>query len=115
MKFKIFLAFLIFVSACSSDATEPLIEVEDVANSETEKVVESNNENVTSDQTTPKNENEKINEPKEENNTDPDAVAKSLEILKNPSDDVIKCIDNDVYGLYEDVQNGYTPDEYEAG
>jgi len=116
MRFRLFLAFLIFVAACSPETSESRIEDNDIPVSETEEVKEKNNDNNTPDQTTPKDDDKKINEPEEEkNNIDPDAVAKSLEILKNPSEDVIKCIDNDVFGLFEDVQNGYTPDEYEAG
>src|SRR6056300_1626568 len=41
-------------------------------------------------------------------------VNEALTILKDVSDDVIRCIDNDVYGLYDQYLNGYIPDEYEA-
>ena len=116
MKFKLLIVFFIIISACTSEATETIGESNDVSSSVNDEAIENKNEDNTPDQTTPKSDDEKINEPEEEkNNTDPNAIAKSLEILKNPSDDVIKCIDNDVFGLYEDVQNGYTPDEYEAG
>ena len=41
-------------------------------------------------------------------------VNEALTILEDVSDDVIRCIDNDVYGLYDQYLNGYIPDEYEA-
>ena len=41
-------------------------------------------------------------------------IDEALTILENPADDVIRCIDNDVYGLYDQVKEGYQPDDYEA-
>jgi hypothetical protein len=53
--------------------------------------------------------------PKDDNGQDGGpTVNEALTILENVSDDVIRCIDNDVYGLYDQYLNGYIPDEYEA-
>ena len=79
----------------------------------------------------PISEDTPINEPAEPNNPPPPGddnappkddkgqdggptVNEALTILKDVSDDVIRCIDNDVYGLYDQYLNGYIPDEYEA-
>jgi predicted O-methyltransferase YrrM len=47
MRFRLFLAFLIFVVACSSEASESIIEDNDIPNSETEIVDEKNNDKFT--------------------------------------------------------------------
>jgi hypothetical protein len=79
----------------------------------------------------PISEDTPINEPAEPNNPPPPGddnappkddkgqdggptVNEALTILEDVSDDVIRCIDNDVYGLYDQYLNGYIPDEYEA-
>jgi len=80
----------------------------------------------------PAGEDTPINEPDDSNNPPPPpgddnessqddnvdnggpTVEEALKILEDISDDVIRCIDNDVYGLYDQYLNGYTPDEYEA-
>ena len=59
-----------------------------------------------------KEENPPPEEKKEVNNQE--LIKEALQILENPSEEVVKCIDNDVYGLYEQVKNGFTPDDYEA-
>ena len=59
-----------------------------------------------------KEENSPPEEKKEVNNQE--LIKEALQILENPSEEVVKCIDNDVYGLYEQVKNGFTPDDYEA-
>jgi hypothetical protein len=59
-----------------------------------------------------KEENPLPEEKKEVNNQE--LIKEALQILENPSEEVVKCIDNDVYGLYEQVKNGFTPDDYEA-
>ena len=59
-----------------------------------------------------KEENPPPEEKKEINNQE--LIKEALQILENPSEEVVKCIDNDVYGLYEQVKNGFTPDDYEA-
>ena len=59
-----------------------------------------------------KEENPPPEEKKEVNNQE--VIKEALQILENPSEEVVKCIDNDVYGLYEQVKNGFTPDDYEA-
>jgi hypothetical protein len=59
-----------------------------------------------------KEENPPPEEKKEVNNQE--LIKEALQILENPSEKVVKCIDNDVYGLYEQVKNGFTPDDYEA-
>ena len=59
-----------------------------------------------------KEENSPPEEKKEVNNQE--LIKEALQILENPSEEVVKCIDNDVYGLYEQVKNGFTPDGYEA-
>ena len=84
---------------------------------------------------TPINEPENNNPPPPENNSDSstseyddtnktpqeekpvgnrELIDEALKILENPADDVIRCIDNDVYGLYDQVKEGYQPDDYEA-
>ena len=83
MKFKLLIVFFVLVSFCASETTETIGESSNVSNTVNDKVIENNNQNNTPDQTTPKDDDEKIEEPDEEkNNTDPDAIAKSLEILK---------------------------------
>jgi hypothetical protein len=59
-----------------------------------------------------KEENPPLEEKKEVNNQE--LIKEALQILENPSEEIVKCIDNDVYGLYEQVKNGFTPDDYEA-
>ena len=59
-----------------------------------------------------KEENPPPEEKKEVNNQE--LIKEALQILEIPSEEVVKCIDNDVYGLYEQVKNGFTPDDYEA-
>jgi hypothetical protein len=59
-----------------------------------------------------KEENPPPEEKKEVNNQE--LIKEALQILENPSEEIVKCIDNDVYGLYEQVKNGFTPDDYEA-
>ena len=59
-----------------------------------------------------KEENPPPEEKKEVNNQE--LIKEALQILENPSEEVVKCIDNDVYGLYEQVKNGFTPDDYEV-
>ena len=59
-----------------------------------------------------KEENSPPEEKKEVNNQE--LIKEALQILENPSEEIVKCIDNDVYGLYEQVKNGFTPDDYEA-
>ena len=59
-----------------------------------------------------KEENPPPEEKKEVNNQE--LIKEALQILENPSEEVVKCIDNDVYGLNEQVKNGFTPDDYEA-
>ena len=112
-----FLLFLLF-QACASEE-----------NSNTQSVVEPIAED------TPINEPENNNPPPPENNSDSstseyddtnktpqeekpvgnrELIDEALKILENPADDVIRCIDNDVYGLYDQVKEGYQPDDYEA-
>ncbi|MCH1415168.1 MAG: hypothetical protein L7T98_01495 [Candidatus Actinomarina sp.] len=59
-----------------------------------------------------KEENPPPEEKKEVNNQE--LIKEALQILENPSEEIVKCIDNDVYGLHEQVKNGFTPDDYEA-
>jgi hypothetical protein len=59
-----------------------------------------------------KEENPPPEEKKEVNNQE--LIKEALQILENPSEEIVKCIDNEVYGLHEQVKNGFTPDDYEA-
>jgi hypothetical protein len=59
-----------------------------------------------------KDENPPPEDEKEGNNQE--LITEALQILENPSGDLVKCVDNDVYGLYEQVKNGFVPDDYEA-
>ena len=71
----------------------------------------------------PENENNSSKNVENDNNQPPEDIKpvgnqelidEALSILENPTDDVVKCIDNDVYGLYDQVQDGYEPDDYES-
>lgn len=68
------------------------------------------------EQNSTENDKKEENPPPEEKKEviNKELIKEALQILENPSEEVVKCIDNDVYGLYEQVKNGFTPDDYEA-
>lgn len=112
--------FLLF-QACASEensSTQPVSD-QSTANDtttpekETQSSVESENNN-----NSPTNEDNDTDTNKPPQDEKPvgniELIDEALSILENPADDVIRCIDNDVYGLYDQVQGGYEPDDYEA-
>ena len=68
------------------------------------------------EQNSTENDKKEENPPPEEKKEviNKELIKEALQILENPSEEVVKCIDNDVYGLYEQVKNGFTPYDYEA-
>ena len=99
--------FLLLQACSSSENTENQASVEPISeDTPINEPAEPNNPPPPGDGNAP---------PKDDNGQDSGpTVNEALTILKDVSDDVIRCIDNDVYGLYDQYLNGYIPDEYEA-
>jgi hypothetical protein len=99
--------FLLLQACSSSENTENQASVEPISeDTPINEPAEPNNPPLPGDDNAP---------PKDDNGQDGGpTVNEALTILENVSDDVIRCIDNDVYGLYDQYLNGYIPDEYEA-
>ena len=108
--------FLLF-QACASEensSTQPIVEpiAEDTPINEPENNNPPPSENNNNSLTNEENNNNLPQDEKPVGNIE--LIDEALSILENPDDDVIRCIDNDVYGLYDQVQDGYEPDDYEA-
>ena len=106
--------FLLFQACSSTENTSEIVEnplPTDTSNSEIMPSPHPPGEK-NSTENDKKEENPPPEEKKEVNNQE--LIKEALQILENPSEEVVKCIDNDVYGLYEQVKNGFTPDDYEA-
>jgi hypothetical protein len=99
--------FLLLQACSSSENTENQASVEPISeDTPINEPAEPNNPPLPGDDNAP---------PKDDNGQDGGpTVNEALTILEDVSDDVIRCIDNDVYGLYDQYLNGYIPDEYEA-
>jgi hypothetical protein len=99
--------FLLLQACSSSENTENQVSVEPISeDTPINEPAEPNNPPPPGDGNAP---------PKDDNGQDGGpTVNEALTILEDVSDDVIRCIDNDVYGLYDQYLNGYIPDEYEA-
>ena len=120
MKKSINIGLILFLllQACASEensSTQPVVEsvAEDTPINEPENNNSSTNEENNNNSSTIE-ENDTNKPPQDEKpvgNTE--LIDEALSILENPADDVIRCIDNDVYGLYDQVQGGYEPDDYE--
>ena len=106
--------FLLFQACSSPENTSEIVENPLPTNTPDSEIMPSPPppEEQNSTENDKKEENPPPEEKKEVNNQE--LIKEALQILENPSEEVVKCIDNDVYGLYEQVKNGFTPDDYEA-
>jgi hypothetical protein len=106
--------FLLFQACSSPENTSEIVENPLQTDSPDSEIMPSPPppEEQNSTENDKKEENPPPEEKKEVNNQE--LIKEALQILENPSEEVVKCIDNDVYGLYEQVKNGFTPDDYEA-
>ena len=106
--------FLLFQACASPENTSEIVENALSTDSPDSEIMPS---------TPPPGEQNSTENAKKEDNPPPEEkkevinqelIKEALQILENPSEEVVKCIDNDVYGLYEQVKNGFTPDDHEA-
>jgi hypothetical protein len=106
--------FLLFQACSSPENTSEIVENPLPTDTPDSEIMPSPppSEEQNSTENDKKEENPPQEEKKEVNNQE--LIKEALQILENPSEEVVKCIDNDVYGLYEQVKNGFTPDDYEA-
>jgi hypothetical protein len=106
--------FLLFQACSSPENTSEIVENPLPTDTPDSEIMPSppSPEEQNSTENDKKEENPPPEEKKEVNNQE--LIKEALQILENPSEEVVKCIDNDVYGLYEQVKNGFTPDDYEA-
>jgi hypothetical protein len=106
--------FLLFQACSSPENTSEIVENPLPTDTPDSEIMPSPppSEEQNSTENDKKEENPPQEEKKEVNNQE--LIKEALQILENPLEEVVKCIDNDVYGLYEQVKNGFTPDDYEA-